>query len=184
MNHQPARQRFPGCIARSDTESFASNKEYCSSICWKSVPRVYLAHHCLNHSFGHGFDHWYSAGCRCAHTPSPCAVLRLRARTTASTGPLVGYSRRPGGVKRALVFFTSGIRHWSDYWVDHWFNHRSAVACQRAQTASPFALMRFWARTIGSTYSWHLGGICCVFVFLRPMFGCGGCDLRWRAAPV
>ena len=103
MIRQPYQQRVP-------------DKEYRSIICWKRFPRVCLAHHCLNHWFDHGFDHWYSAGCRYAPAPSRRFVLRLRARTTGSTVPLVGYSWRPGGITRAFVFFTCGFRHCSDHW--------------------------------------------------------------------
>ena len=170
MNRQPARQRFPSASLVPTRNRSPPDKEYLSTICWKRFHPVCLAHHCLNHRFDHGFDHWYSAGCRCANPPSRCAVLQLTARTTGSTGPPVGNSWRPAGIKHAFVFFTSGFCHCSDHWVDHWFNHRSAPVCRRAHTASPCALMRVFAQTTGSTgplvgYCWHPCGNCCVFVF-------------------
>ena len=105
MNRQPA---IPDCIARSDTESIAPDKDYLSTICWKRFHPVCLAHRCPNHrfdhGFGHGLDHWYSAERRCANAPSRCAVLQLAARATGSTGPLVGHYWHAAGIERAFVF--------------------------------------------------------------------------------
>ena len=143
-------------------------------------------HHCRNHCFDHGFDHWYSAGCRCVHAAPSCATLRFKARTIASTGPLVANYCCPGNVRRVVVLLTSGLHHCIDHWIGHWSaTGRPLVrplvgGC--VPTRPPFTLVRFFAQTTGSTgplvgYSRQPGGnLKC----LLKVGTSGG----WRTAPV